>query len=121
MSGTDPTGTPAYGAPSPGPGDASSAPRPTRAELRRAREAGAPVEAVATSTASDVSRDGRAQQRRSGEQRGRGAPRRSVLTAWWFVPLLVLVALAAYLGVKSATPSGVQTPGVVVSSGTAAP
>lgn len=119
MSDYDPLGTPTSGAASPVPGDPGTAPRPTRAELRRAREAGVPVAAAAAPAAAP--QGGRAASRNAQQQRaGRQRPR-SVLTAWWLVPLLVLIAAAVYLGVKSATPSGVQTPGIVVSTAPASP
>lgn len=93
-------------------------PRPTRSELRRAREAG---EQAPVAAAPSAPRGGRAQQRAATPGRASSAGRRSVLTSWWFLPLLVLIAVAVYLGVKSATPSGVKAPGVVVSSAPASP
>lgn len=69
-----------------GPGDLS--PRPTRAELRRVREA------EALGAASRVERR-RLEARREAEHRARTSP----LRAWWFYLLLLAIAACVYLAV----------------------
>ncbi len=118
MSDIHPTENPSVASALPPAVAPDAAPRPTRSELRRAREAGDQGPVAASPSAP---RGGRAQQRAATTGRASGAGRRSVLTSWWFVPLLVLIAVSVYLGVKSATPSGVKVPGVVVSSAPASP
>jgi hypothetical protein len=74
--------------------------RPTRAELRRAREAGSMAEPA---TAAPTAVPGRAALRALHEERTRRPnPVRVLLTAWWFYPLLLVLVVALVLGWKSA-------------------
>ena len=92
------------------PAPTSSAPA-TRAERRLAAEAGA-------ATAARESRaQVRAKQRQEAKRRG---PLRTLLTAWWVYPLIALVALFVYLGVRSAQPPSTP-PGVEVTTPTPIP
>jgi hypothetical protein len=114
--------------------------RPTRAELRRQREA---LEAASAPAVYDAGSDQpqvsptRAERRRAQEagpsarsraelreltrkeakQRG---PLRTLLTAWWVYPLVGLVVFFVYLGVKSSQPPAAP-PGVEVTTPTPIP
>jgi len=75
-----------------------TAERPSRADLRRAREDGA------TASESPGSASSRAQLRAVREARDkRPNPLVVLLTAWWFYPLLLLLVVVVVLGWKSAT------------------
>jgi len=117
--------------------------RPSRAELRRQREVAVEAAALAASrataptafaapapatraerrlaaeaTAAPASRAQlRAKQQKETKKRG---PLRTLLTAWWVYPLIALVALFVYLGVRSAQPPSTP-PGVEVTTPTPIP
>ena len=83
----------------------------TRAERRLAEESTAPAPAA----------PGRAQLRlRQQQEAKRQGPLRTLVTAWWVYPMVALVALFAYLGVRSAQPPS-SPPGVEVTTPTPIP
>ncbi len=94
--------------------------RPGRAELRRQREAGGAqprppaAPSVAAPTAAPVSR---AHARRQVEESRRSARRhRALWKAWWLYPLLLLLGVCVYLGVRSASTPMPEGPQWVVTS-----
>lgn len=91
-----------------------AAPRPTRAELRRQREAPSqPVPPPAVPVTAAVGRAGRREQLAAANRRDN--PVVSLLKAWWFYPLLALIALCVVLGWRS-TQTPQVPPGVQVST-----
>jgi hypothetical protein len=97
--------------------DAVAAPRPTRAELRRAREAAD----QAQPTSGGTPRGGRAEAR-AAQQRARSARRSGgLLTRWWFWVLLIALAGTAYLGIQSASTPPVKAPPIVIHTPSADP
>lgn len=99
------------------PADLDAAPgtdaRPTRAELRRQREA---AESGATAADETLATTGRAALR---EQQQAATQQDNVLVnllkAWWLYPLLALIALCVFLGWRS-TQTPQVPPGVQVST-----
>ena len=94
--------------------DAVAGPRPTRAELRRAREAA--LEAQPTS--GGTPRGGRAAAR-AAQQRARRSG--GLLTRWWFWVLLVALAGTAYLGIQSESTPPTKAPPIVIHTPSADP
>jgi hypothetical protein len=88
--------------------------RLSRAELRRQREV---AEAGAATAAPPTRAQLREKQQKDAKKRG---PLRTLLTAWWVYPLVALVALFVYLGVRSAQPPSTP-PGVEVTTPTPIP
>jgi hypothetical protein len=107
-------------------------PQPTRAELRRAREAaaaqsvavpGTPARgrAAPAGSATSTGSASRADRRRAvTRDDGFLAAMRSLLTAWWFYPLIAAIALCVFLAIRS-TQTPLAPPGVQVTSPTPAP
>jgi len=94
---------------------AYEAPRPTRAELRRAAEAGAsrpstPRETVQTAPA-ELSRT---EQRRLADERARAArSQRAIWKAWWVYPVAAGIGICIWFGVQSAANQPNTSPSVV--------
>ena len=94
--------------------------RPTRAELRREREARVhPLPAAsAVAPVGDSRTASRQEQRRLDQQRERqlrsARGLRGLLTTWWVYPLAAMIAVCLFLGLRSAsTPLPSDTPIVV--------
>ena len=92
------------------PASVSSAPA-TRAQRRLAAEAWAATDEPPSRAQL------REKQQKDAKKRG---PLRTLLTAWWVYPLVALVALFVYLGVRSAQPPSTP-PGVEVTTPTPIP
>jgi hypothetical protein len=109
--------------------------RPTRAELRRAREAAlhgaavpssnAPPGVVAVAGPAVAAPLGRAELRRQRDREpssgSRSARRGSLAATWWIWPLVAVAVVLVVLGVRNAAPSDLTTPPVVVTSGSPSP
>jgi len=88
--------------------------RPTRAQLRQAREREATAEVGVAGEGGPTRAQRREAERRASRRRG---PLALLVTAWWFYVALVLVAVCVALAVRSAdTPA--PRPGVVVTTPT---
>jgi Flp pilus assembly protein TadB len=91
---------------SPGSGGAAGgAPRPGRAELRRAAEAQAAVSQNASASRLERRRQAELQ---SKQQKTRGA----LWRAWWLYPLVALIGVCVYLGFQSVGDAPAPTPQV---------
>jgi len=105
---------------------AEDASRPTRSELRRAREAehasaaglsGAVAHPPSTggmASRLELRRARQAEERRLRSQRGV----KGLLKAWWFYPLVAIVLVCCYLGIQSALAPRTIEPPIVVTTPT---
>jgi hypothetical protein len=102
---------------------AAEAPRPTRAELRRAAEAAAtgkpapaapPAPSPAVTPAQAAAATSRTEQRRIAEEQAKRArTSRALWKAWWLYPLVALIGVAIWFGVQSAGKTPPDQPTVV--------
>ena len=97
------------GTSSPLPGGAEAASGPSRAQLRQLRDGSpSPVSNPLATSRRDL------RLAREAERQSRGWLS-SLVTAWWFYPLLLLIAICVYFGVKS-TEKPAQPPGIQVTT-----
>ena len=119
---------------SPGAGDAGQSPassgstagqegsRPGRAELRKRREAIGQSQVEPSPAQADYAAASRSELRQTHERQMRAARRdRALWKAWWLYPLLAVIAVCVYLGLRSASTPVPDGPQWVVTSGSPAP